>query len=193
MNLPEIKNPDKYVGLYVVDFGESSSVGFTAKEVAELLESEKFGDIKVYKIHRALADGRMELKGVRNEIFQLEAGMFFYANDIEAAEGDFERLVDLAGAAGGPTKGKIHLANRSNGSFVTALIYPAEYDDEFSRWLIDGDYKTAGQVSGGVSTVQAYYDEGAEILRRYQVLGRSAHTDRSGAELFGSVKMAVQR
>jgi len=181
----------------VVDFGDSSSVGFTAREVGELLESEKFGDITVYKIHRALPDGRMELKGVRPETFQLEAGMFFYSSDVETAEGDFERLVNLAERVGGPAKAKIHLAKFSepcsDESFVTALIYPAEYDDEFSRWLIDCDYKTAGQVSGGISIVQAYYDEGAEILRRYQILGRSGYTDRSGAELLASVKTAVQR
>ena len=41
--------------------------------------------------------------------------------------------------------------------------------------------------------IQIYYDNGAEILRRYQVLGHSAHTDRSGVELFASIKTAVQR
>ena len=32
MKLPELKKPDKYVGLYVVDFGDHSGVGFTAAE-----------------------------------------------------------------------------------------------------------------------------------------------------------------
>ena len=62
MKLPELKKPDKYIGLYVVDFGNHSGVGFTASEVAELLESEKFKDCKVYKIHNAYPDGRLELK-----------------------------------------------------------------------------------------------------------------------------------
>ena len=79
MKLPKLEKPDKYVGLYVFDFGDSSGVGFTAEEVAELLESEKFQDCKAYKIHRAYPDGRLELKGVRREIFQLEAGILFYA------------------------------------------------------------------------------------------------------------------
>ena len=72
MKLPEVKNGEKYVGLYIVDFGESTSVGFTAEEVGELLESKKFGGIKVYKIYNAYPDGRMELRGVVNETFQLE-------------------------------------------------------------------------------------------------------------------------
>ena len=90
MKLPEIKNPDKYVDLYVVDFGDRSGVGFTADEVAQLLESEKFKDVKVYRIYNAYPDGRMELKGVPNEIFQLEAGMFFYEFDETIAQGDFK-------------------------------------------------------------------------------------------------------
>jgi hypothetical protein len=193
MNVPSVPNPDKYVGLYVVDFGDSSSVGFTAREVGQLLESEKFKDITVYKIHRAFADGRMELKGVPNETFQLETGMFFYSNDADGARGDFERLVKLSEAAGAPAMAKIHLAKYSDSSFVTALIYPAEYDDEFSQWLIDCDYKTDGQAAGGISTVQAYYDQGPEILRRHQIFDQQAHADRTREELLASVKMAVQR
>ena len=83
MKLPEVKDGERYVDLYVVDFGESTSVGFTAEEVGELLESEKFGGVKVYKIHNAYPDGRMELKGVVNETFELEMGMFFYAANQE--------------------------------------------------------------------------------------------------------------
>ena len=47
MKLPEIKEANKYTGLYVVDFGDHCGVGFTAGEIAELLESERFA--VVYK------------------------------------------------------------------------------------------------------------------------------------------------
>ena len=81
MKLPKLQKPDSYVGLYVVDFGDNTGVGFTAQEVAELFESERYKDCKAYKIHRAYPDGRLELKGVRRDIFQLEAGMFFFSAD----------------------------------------------------------------------------------------------------------------
>jgi len=89
MKLPELQNSRKYVGLYVFDFGEHTGVGFTAEEVAELLESEKYKDGKVYKIHKAYPDGRLELKGVLKETFQLEAGMFFYSSNIDTARCNF--------------------------------------------------------------------------------------------------------
>jgi hypothetical protein len=36
MKLPKLQKPDVYTGLYMVDFGDHSGVGFTAEEVAEL-------------------------------------------------------------------------------------------------------------------------------------------------------------
>ena len=96
MKLPELQKPEKYVGLYIFDFGDHVGVGFTAEEVAELLESEQYKDGKVYRIHRAYPDGRLELKGVPAQIFELEAGMFFYSIDLETARRDFKELVSLA-------------------------------------------------------------------------------------------------
>ena len=81
MKLPKFQKPDSYVGLYIVDFGDNTGVGFTAQEVAELFESERFGHCKAYKIHKAYPDGRLELKGVQKETFQLHAGMFFFPLD----------------------------------------------------------------------------------------------------------------
>lgn len=193
MELPKLKNSDRYVGLYIFDFGDHTGVGFTAREVAELLESEKYKDGKVYKIHRAWPDGRLELKGVRAEIFQLETGMFFYSSDLETTRGDFKRLVNLAVQAAPPCRAKVHLAKYKDDKFVTALIYPAEYDDEVSRWLLDGDYKTIGAAQGGIEAVQQYYDDKPQILDRHQLFGKSALTSRTGEELLACLKLAVQR
>ncbi len=193
MKLPEVKNSEKYVGLYVVDFGDHSGTGFTAQEVAELLESEKFKHIKVYKIHNAYPDGRMELKGIPAQIFQLEMGMFFYSSDSESAQVNFKQLIDLAVKLAPPARAKVHLAKYAEEEFVTALIYPAEYDDEFSRWLIEGNYKTAGAAEGGIEAVQRYYDRKDKILDRHQLFGQSSYESRTGEELLTSVKLAVQR
>jgi len=193
MKLPKLQKPQNYVGLYVFDFGDHSGVGFTAREVAELLESEKYKDGKVYKIHKAYPDGRLELKGVRNEMFQLEAGMFFYSNDMETAQRDFRELVNLAVRMAPPCRAKVHLAKYGDDKFATALIYPAEYDDEVSRWLLDGEYKTHGAAEGGIEAVQRYYDQRVEILNRHQLFARPAFESRTGGELLAALKHAVQR
>lgn len=193
MELPELQNPQKYVGLYVFDFGEHCGVGFTAEEVAELLESQNHKNCKAYKIHKAYPDGKLELKGVRAEIFQLEAGMFFYSNDLERARRDFKGLVNLAVKTAPPCRAKVHLAKYNDSKFVTALIYPAEYDDEVGLWLLDGEYKTSGAAEGGIEAVQRYYNYKPQILDRHQLFSKSELMSRTGEELLASIKLAVQR
>lgn len=193
MKLPTIQDAKRYTGLYVVDFGGQSAVGFTAQEVAELLESEQYKHIKVYKIHNAYPDGKMELRGVRNETFQLEEGMFFYAADESAARNDYKRLTDIAVTSAAPSRAKAHLAKLSDNEFVTALIYPAEYDDEFSRWLLDNKYCTAGAADGGTSTVQRYYDVQKEILAQQQLWAADSFEQLTGAELLAATKRAMVR
>lgn len=193
MQLPEIKNADRYTGFYVVDFGDRCGVGFTAEEVAALLESEKFKDIKVYKIYNAYPDGRMELKGVPNEIFQLEAGMFFYEFDQIVAEADFKSLISSAVSSDVPGRAKVHLAKYNDEKFVTALIYPAEYNDEFSKWLLALDYKTSGPTEGGMGAVKRYYEEAPEILDRQQLLAGQKFESKTGVELLAATKRAIVR
>jgi hypothetical protein len=193
MKLPELKKPEKYVGLYIFDFGDHAGIGFTAQEVAELLESEKYKDGKVYKIHKAYPDGKLELKGVRAEIFQLEVGMFFYSSELEPARRDSKQLVNLAVKTAPPCRAKVHLAKYNDDKFVVALIYPAEYDDEISSWLLDGEYKTGGAAEAGSEAVQRYYDYKPQILDRHQLFGKSALMSRTGEELLASIKLAVQR
>jgi hypothetical protein len=193
MKIPELKKPEKYIGLYIVDFGDYSSVGFTALEVAELLESEKYKDCKVYKIHQAYLDGKLEIKGIPSEIFQLEMGMFFYSSDLETSQRDFKALIKLSVETCPPCRAKVHLAKYSDDNFVTTIIYPAEYDDEFSSWLLDGQYKTSGPAEGGVEAVQRYYDQQPEILDRHQLFGQSESISKTGMELLHNLKVAVQR
>jgi len=193
MKLPKLKNSEKYIGLYIFDFGEHTGVGFTAEEVAELLESEKYMHSKVYKIHRAYPDGTLELKGVPAQTFQLESGIFFYSNSLESTRRDFKKLVDLADKITPPCRAKVHLSKYSNDKYVVALIYPAEYDDELSSWLLDGQYKTSGAVESGVGAVQRYFNFEPEILDRYQLFAKSELRSRSGQELLAGLKLAVQR
>jgi hypothetical protein len=193
MELPKLEKPEKYAGLYIFDFGDHVGTGFTAREVAELLESEKYRDCKVYKIHKAYPDGKIELKGIRSEIFQLEAGMFFYSNDLKMATRDFKALVDLAVRTAPPCRAKVHLARYTDDKYVVAVIYPAEYDDEISSWLLEAQYKTTGAAEGGIEAVQRYYDQKPQILERHQLFGESELISRTGSELLASVKLAVQR
>ncbi len=193
MEIPKLTKPDRYVGLYIVDFGDHCGVGFVAEEVAELLESERYHHVRVYRIHRAAPDGMLELVGVPAERFQLETGMFFHAADGDQAAADFKHLTALAVRTAPPCRAKVHLARLSDGRCLTALIYPAEYDAEVSAWLLAGDYRTQGPAEGGLDALQRYYDSDHEILDRHQLFAQRDHEIRTGRELLENVKAAVQR
>jgi len=193
MKLPKLQKPEKYVGLYIFDFGDHVGVGFTAEEVAELLESEKYKHGKVYKIHKAYPDGKLELKGVQAQTFQLEAGLFFYSGALKNARQDFKALVNLAVRNAPPCRAKVHLAKYIEDKFAVALIYPAEYDDDVSSWLSEVEYKTSGAAEGGTGAVQRYYNYKPQILDRHQLFGKSEQISRTGKELLAALKLAVQR
>lgn len=119
--------------------------------------------------------------------------MFFYSNSLESSRGDFKKLVDLAVGSAPPCRAKVHLSKYGNDKYVVALIYPAEYDDELSSWLLDNQYETIGAVEGGIGAVQRYYDYDPEILDRHQLYTKSELRSRTGQELLAGIKLAVQR
>jgi hypothetical protein len=203
MRLPELDNPDRYAGLYVYDFGEWSAVGYTAAEIAVLLESNEYGGGKAYRILRAWPDGRMELAGVSPRRFQLESGMFFLRNDEAPAREDFERLTALGEDRPPPCRATVHVARRRGGGetrnaaagpeFVTCLIYPAEFESDMGAWLLSVDFAGGDRCEGGISHVADYQQEAVDIIEQKQLWPRNHHTSRSAEQVLANVRTAVQR
>jgi len=195
MKLPKLDEPTRYAGLYVFDFGDQVAVGYTADEIAILLEHEAYREGKAYKIHRAWPDGTLELKGVPAVRFQLEEGLFFYRIDPAAARRDFEQLKTLAADEPPPCRAKLHLARIEGASppHCLALIYPAEYSDEIGQWLCRIGFEGGDRVEGGISHVTDYYQSNVSRIEQHQLWGTLDRTSRSAEEVLASVHKAVQR
>ncbi len=197
MNLPPLDEPRRYRGLYVFDFGEWSAVGYTAEEIAVLLETEQYRHGQVYKIHRAYPDGHLELRGVSAERFRLESGIFFYRADAQQARRDFDQLRDAAHRTPPPCRTVAHLAERAEPSeaarFVTALIFSAEFEDEIGHWLSAILFEGGDLAEGGSSHVSNYYAEEKEVIERCQLWSRPAIPSRPAEEVLANVRCAVQR
>lgn len=195
LKLPRLEEPARYRGLYLFDFGDWTATGYTAEEIAVLLESEQYRDGKVYRIERVAPDGGMELRGVAPERFQFESGMFFQRASRAPAEQDFAALQQAASERPGPCRAILQLAELDGADrpYVTALIYPAEHDADVARWLVDLNFKGGGVVEGGVSHVTDFYQQPKDILRREQLWSESHIAARSREEILGSVRKAVQR
>ena len=194
MQTLRLNSKTNYKGLYIFDFGDSIAVGYTAKEIAALLESDEYSDGKVYKIINIDKNGKCYMKGIPNELFQLENGFFFCSQDAESAEGDFSDLWQLAEKEPPPCTCKIHLSKLNYSpmfSHVVALIFPAEYEDDISKWLIKIDYKGGESVDCGISHVTNYYNNGTVSDAR-QFFVQDAES-RTYELLMESVGEALQR
>ncbi len=198
MKLPRLDQPQRYGGLYIFDFGEWTAVGYTAEEIATLLESEQYRGGKIYKIVRASPNGDFELRGVSPQRFQLESGLFFSRDSLEAARTDYDELFRL-GEDGAPCRAYIQLVDRGAeagaqpGRYATALVYPAEYEEEIARWLSEAGYAGGDTAEGGVSHVTNYYEQPKTNLERQQLWSRPAIPSRSREDVFANVRVAVQR
>ncbi len=195
MKLPSLDDPTRYAGLYVVDFGEQTAVGYTAREVEILMDHEAYRDCHVYKIHRAHPNGELELKGVDASRFSLEEGLLFYRGEEEAARNDFETLRSLSQSVVPPCRARVQLARLEGEgpAWVVALIYPAEYSDEIGRWLLDADYAGGDEVEGGTSAVTGYLESAKQIKDTHQIWGGEDGVSRNADEVLASTRQAVQR
>ena len=195
MNLPRVAHPEGYGGLYVVDFGPTCSVGYTAEEVALLLESEAYAEAKVYRICRARPDGTMELKGVPRERFMLETGLFFYRRDLPAARGDYDQLRALAEAEPLPCRAQLFLGGfhePRRQRFVVGLAFPAEYEDDVARWMLDHDVAAGERAAGGMSLLEAIRRD-ARIIDSTQLHASAGARARPREELLARAGEPIQR
>lgn len=197
LNLPAGTDANRYRGLFVVDFGAWTATGYTADEVALLLDTDDYRHGKVYRIERVAPNGSMELRGVPPERFQFEAGMFFFRGTAAEAESDYQALLERATQAPPPSRAMLQLCRRTGAlesdGFVTALIYPAECDPDVARWLVALDYQGGNRVEGGISHVTDFYAEQPVVLRREQLWTANQRSSRSREEILSSVRQALQR
>ncbi len=191
MKLPELNNPAKYIGLYIIDFGDNCALGYTAAEVAAIVESEKFADVKIYKIHQARPDGSLELKGVPIEKFALESVMIFHCPDGELANEGFEKLYQFSQKQNVPCLARLQIAKVADDDLLM-LIYPAEYEEEVGHWLSDSGFVGYGAIDAGVSQLESFYQMQSEIVRTEQLVSADQQC-RDFATLLAAVGDSLQR
>jgi hypothetical protein len=201
MNLPPIECPDRYRGLFVIDFGSTCSLGYTAEEVARLMESEACAGAKVYRIHGARPDGTLELIGVPRSRFELEAGLVFYRREMPAAREDHRRLIELAEEApppcraqwllGGFPEASAGAGDRRHG-FATALAYPAESDPDVAAWVLEIGFEGGELAAGGVDALTALRRE-LTVVDSVQLRPAAVRTARPLDELLESLDRPIQR
>ena len=117
--------------------------------------------------------------------------MFFHEPTQSLAAKNYKKLIDLAITSKFPCTAKVNLAKYSNDKFATAIIFPAEYNDQLSDWLLANDYQTTGSTTGSATEVTKYYEDKPEILETHQLF--TSQSPRDINELLESLNNPVQR
>jgi hypothetical protein len=190
VNLPRTNNPQAYTGSYVLDLDGHVAMGYSAEQVAVILQSERFAGAVIYKIVRAYPDGRMEIHGVDRSRFRAEDGLFFHHAQLEPARADFELLKGAARQLPPPCRAVWQLAKRPGEPlrYLTALIFPAESADEIAEWLKTIHFEGGQEVVGGVSEVIRYHQQ-ADVLQRQQLWPAGQTTPQTADEALANPKV----
>jgi hypothetical protein len=116
---------------------------------------------------------------------------------LEPAQADYAALREAGQRTPPPCRAFLHLVDRSSSAdpqrYLTALIFPAEYESDVSDWLISVGFYGGDLAEGGISHVSNYYCEEKTLLERDQLWSRPAMPSRTADEVLASVRQAVQR
>ena len=195
MNIPRVNQPERYAGLFIYDFGDHVSVGYTAEEIDVLTRSELHKSGSAYQIYRVTDGGAMELRGIESVRVGAQEAMLFQFRDLGDAAAAFDDLLRLAHSDPLPTP--VHAERATADSMtpphVIALIYSVYGADGVGRWLQRVGFGAGEEVSVGSDRLQDYRqavatpDESVELSTRLDLRSRGP------AEVLATVQRPVQR
>jgi hypothetical protein len=195
LKLPMIKDPERYVGLFVYDFGSHTSVGYTAGEISILRSSMEHAAGTAYQIYRASEYGGLELRGILDDQLLAREAMCFLRDDPAAARRDFDSLRRAAQATPTPCLARIELARLY--SFqppeVTALLYPAASSLVVGRWLNRVAFSGGDFVCGGHGVHLQYTSADGVRIASEELNAELDYHDRAAEAVLAAVDQAFQR
>jgi len=194
LRLPRLDDPKRYEGLYIFDFGDSVSVGYTAGEIEILLAEAEYRDGRVYRIYRAHDNGQLEITGIAKDMVSRQSGMVFSFDAMEPARDAFDRLRESAGTRRVPCNCQVRLGVCSDRPlpFCVAVVYDAESEDRIGKWMLDIDFQGGQVVEGGSKAIARCRSEWRQEDCCW-LEGPAEQVSRSKREVLEAVKQPVQR
>jgi hypothetical protein len=193
--LPAIRNPHKYAGLYVYDFGTHVSVGYTAAEVRILRESQAHREGTAYEIYRIGEKGTIELRAVFDNRLGAQEAMCFLRADAGAARTDYNKIKAAADRDPTPCAVEMQLAllDAFDPPNVTALSYPASATTVMAGWLSENAADAGDRVIGGIDVHSRLTASDGPRIASCRLTSRIGYEDRSTEEVLQTVNEPVQR
>ncbi len=195
LQLPSIPDPLRYAGLFVYDFGDHTSVGYTAGEIAMLKLTGEHSAGQAYEIYRVNEVGGFELRGVSDAMMVVQDAMAFLREDPVAARRDYDALRTLSQRSPSPIQAELVLARFYSLSPENASVisYPAFASTQISSWLSKNDFQGGDQVAAGSGVVAALRGQNLMRIASCQLSTVSGHEDRTREEVLTTVHEPLQR
>ena len=193
--LPAIPNPKHHEGLFVYDFGDHVSVGYTAGEIRMLRQSPAHRNGSAYQIYRINERGGIELRGVQDTSLALREAVCFLRRDGAIARKDYESILTAAQTRPLPCEAELRLV-RSYGfepADLTALIYPAWASHLVSGWLGASGLSPGDQVHGGADACRTLESGGGLTIASCTLPSSMDYSDRSEQEVLTTTDRPLQR
>ncbi len=195
MRLPPISDPHRYAGLYVYDFGDHVSIGYTAIEIRMLRETRRFQGGTAYEVYRVDENGAMELRGAGDErLAAIEAFCFLRKGGADARR-DYTTIRQAAEQD--PVCARVELQLARAYDFdppdVTALLYPIAASVVVSNWLQIHAAGFGDSIEAGQDAYIRFIQSSGMRIDSCQLAARMDYADRSAEEVFAAVDLACQR
>ncbi len=193
--LPSIPNPKHYEGLFLYDFGDHVSVGYTAGEIRVLRHSQAHRKGDAYQIYRVNERGGLELRGVRDTSLALREAVCFLRRDGTSARKDYESILTAAQTRPLLCNAELRLV-RSYGfepPDLTALIYPAWASHLVSGWLGTLGSTPGDQVHGGAEAFRSLESGAGLTIASCMLPSSMDYNDRSEQEVLATTDRPLQR
>jgi len=195
MKLPPVHDPGKYAGLYVYDFGDRVSIGYTANEVRMLREVPEHRGGTAYEIYRVNERGGFELRGSSADRLGATEAMCFLRGSGAKARGDYDELVAAAervpiGANVEAVLGRVYDFDPPD---VTALLYAVSSSAVVSAWLRAHLPDFTGAVEAGCDVHARFTQSSGMRIASSQLAAPMDYTDRPYDVVMAQVGLAVQR
>ena len=195
LRLPTVEHPERYIGLYVYDFGTHAAIGYTAGEIRILRESSVHRGGTAYEIYRVTAGGAYELRGILDERLAAREAICFLREDAGDARGDYDRLQETAEQSPLPCAVEMQLAEVRDfrPPHTTALLYPAASSNAVSGWLNLRAINAGDRAIAGIDAHDSFVQNRAAPIAACQLAALLDYHDRCPEEVLLNTNRAVQR
>jgi len=195
MRLPPLSDPHRYAGLFVYDFGDHVSIGYTANEIRMLRETQRFRDGTAYEVYRVDECGAMELRGAGDERLAAIEAVCFQRHEGAAARRDYDGIRRAADRD--PVAARVELQLARVYDFdppdVTAVLYPVAASVVVSTWLQTHAAGLGDEIMAGEDAYIRFTQSSGMRVDSCQLAARLDYTDRPAEEVFANVDLACQR